>query len=247
MSEIMLFFLSVSVFRAYQQSDLFGKLIFFLLFVLSVISWIILIQKLLMVRRLKKGNEQFFAFLKKRPEHLLDVTIPKNIIHQENLPTLPFYEIYKSLKNSTLEILNKNRYFHQEKEDQVYLSRADLELVESHIHNSLTDMTSAVEKNLFFLPTIVTLAPFLGLLGTVWGILVTFSGLQSHSFTSGNAAVLSGLSMALATTVVGLVVAIPALVSYNYLKNACNLYQKDAENYSRQLLSIVEIQYRRDK
>ena len=59
----------------------------------------------------------------------------------------------------------------------------------------------------------------MGLLGTVWGILVTFSGLQSNGLSSANSSVLSGLSMALGTTVFGLVVAIPALVGYNYLKS----------------------------
>lgn len=246
MRVIMVFFLSASVLRAYYQSDFFGKTIFLLLFVLSVVTWVILIQKYLLVRRLKKGNDQFFSFIQKRTEHLLDLNIPRNIIQPPKIVMLPYFEIYKTLKNTTLELLNKNRYFHQEKEGGVSLSRADVELVESHIYTNLTEITTEVEKNLFLLPMVVTLAPFLGLLGTVWGILITFSGLQSHAFTSSNAAVLSGLSMALATTVVGLVVAIPALVSYNYLKNACKNYQNDTENFSRHLLATVEIQYRRD-
>ena len=95
------------------------------------------------------------------------------------------------------------------------------------------------------LSTIVTLAPFLGLLGTVWGILLTFSNLQMHSLTSGNSAVLAGLSMALATTVVGLIVAIPALVAYNYLKTSVKDIAADMENFSHRLLTTVEIQYRK--
>lgn len=243
---IMTFFLSASVLRAYYQSDIFGKTVFLLLFTLSVISWVIFIQKYFLLRKLKKGNSQFSLYIQKKPEQLFELTFPKPLIQIPKVFSLPYYELYKTLKQSTLELLNKNRYFHQEKEGPVFLSRADVDLVESQLYSNLSDITNGVEKNLFVLPMIVTLAPFLGLLGTVWGILITFSGLQSHSFTSGNATVLAGLSMALATTVVGLIVAIPALVSYNYLKNSCKLYQNDAENFSRQLLATIEIQYRRD-
>jgi len=95
------------------------------------------------------------------------------------------------------------------------------------------------------LSTIVTLAPFLGLLGTVWGIALTFSNLQTHSLTSGSSAILSGLSMALATTVLGLIVAIPALVADNFLKSSVKDFMGNIENFSHRLLSTVEIQYRK--
>lgn len=242
----MTFFLSASVLRAYYQSDLFGKMIFLLLFFLSIVSWVIFIQKYILLKRVKSSNLQFFQFFQQRKEHLFDLSFPKQIIQPAKLSIVPYYELYKTLKSATLELLNKNRYFHPEKDAQVFLSRADVDLVESQLYSHLSDQVNSVEKNLFLLPMIVTLAPFLGLLGTVWGILITFSGLQSHSFTSSNATVLSGLSMALATTVVGLTVAIPALVAYNYLKNGCKLYQNDTENFSRHLLATIEIQYRRD-
>ena len=102
-----------------------------------------------------------------------------------------------------------------------------------------------LEKNLFILSTVVTLAPFLGLLGTVWGILITFSELQSHTMGSANQLVLGGLSLALATTVLGLFIAIPALIGYNYLKHAISDYATEMENFSIELVASVEMQYRK--
>ena len=91
----------------------------------------------------------------------------------------------------------------------------------------------------------MALAPFLGLLGTVWGMLVTFSGLKSHAVSMANAAVLSGLSTALATTVLGLLIAIPALIAYGYLRNAVLEINRDMENFSQVLLTTIEMQYRK--
>ena len=84
----------------------------------------------------------------------------------------------------------------------------------------------------------------MGLLGTVWGILTTFSELQSATGPT-NQTVLSGLSLALATTVLGLIDAIPALIGYNYLKNSIRDFETDMEGFSTEILASVELQYRR--
>ena len=98
-----------------------------------------------------------------------------------------------------------------------------------------------MEKNLYILSTIVTLAPFLGLLGTVWGILVSFSDLQGGVQSQ---MVLGGLSLALTTTVLGLIIAIPALIGNNYLRNAIKVIQNDMESFSNDVMASVELQYR---
>src|SRR4029078_12125978 len=101
-----------------------------------------------------------------------------------------------------------------------------------------------LEKNLYILSTTVSLAPFLGLLGTVWGILTTFSEMQSKTAGSTHQMVLGGLSLALATTVLGLLDAIPALIGYNYLKNTIRDLEVDMEGFSTEILASVELQYR---
>jgi len=77
------------------------------------------------------------------------------------------------------------------------------------------------------------------------GIFLIFSGLQG-GFQASNTAMLAGLSMALATTVLGLVVAIPALVGHSYLKNAGREARHEMEAFSHSLLSALELQYRHD-
>ena len=104
----------------------------------------------------------------------------------------------------------------QQPGDAARLSSADLELIATQTAAAASAQGKTLDKNLFILSTVVTLGPFLGLLGTVWGILLTFSQL-SHGFSTSNTTMLTGLSMALATTVIGLVIAIPALVGYNFL------------------------------
>jgi biopolymer transport protein TolQ len=148
-----------------------------------------------------------------------------------------------------VEILNKNIYFSSQnagkERAQVHLSHVDLEIVETHVLTTISAQTKKLEKNLFILSTIITLGPFLGLLGTVWGILITFSELNAGGSAGSNTAVLGGLSTALSTTVLGLVIAIPALVSYNYLRNSIKNYSSDMEDFLYQLLCSVELQYRK--
>ncbi|MEI6241785.1 MAG: MotA/TolQ/ExbB proton channel family protein [Chlamydiota bacterium] len=232
-------FLSIPLFQAYSESDFFGKLVFLTLFFLSAVSWVILLHKMHIVRTLRKSGEEFSLQFKGVKEHILSVKI-EPVLH-------PYFELYHILKQKTIELLQKNRFFleTQGKGNSIVLSQADIELVASHMETTIAQQARLIEKNLFILSTVVTLGPFIGLLGTVWGILITFSHLQSHAVASSNAAVLSGLSMALGTTIFGLVVAIPALVAYNYLKNCSRELVHDMEVFSHSLLSTIEIQYRK--
>jgi len=123
------------------------------------------------------------------------------------------------------------------------LSSSDVDYIESHLMMTISLQKKRLEKNLFILSTIVGLAPLLGLLGTVWGILITFASLQGQSGT--NQMVLGGISLALTTTVMGLLSAIPAMIAYNYLKNSVREFETEMESFANQLLSRVEMQYRK--
>ncbi|NGX40669.1 MAG: Biopolymer transport protein ExbB [Candidatus Anoxychlamydiales bacterium] len=224
------------ILNAYFQADLFGKFIFFSLFILSITSWVILLHKLYLAKKLKLLNSRFEKKVQTNNENILSININSN-------STYPYLNIYKSLKDKTLEILNKNRFFINEKKN-VYMSSKDIELIDSHLDVEILKQTKLLEKNLFILPTVVTLGPFLGLLGTVWGILITFNTLQTQSLLNNNTSILSGLSMALSTTVVGLMVAIPALIAYNYLKNWIKNFRNDMLHFSHGLITTLEIQYR---
>jgi biopolymer transport protein TolQ len=224
---------------AYFQSDWFGKGIFLGLFFLSAVSWWILIHKswiFFHVRRLSNTlNDQFSAkdplglqFSRPLKARLLEVPHP-------------FFEVYKIMKQQVLQLISRNHLYIPAQE--MTLSESDLGLIESQIFSAIASQTKKLEKNMFILSTVTTLGPFLGLLGTVWGILLTFSDMKGGA--ASNASMLSGLSLALATTVIGLVVAIPALVGYNYLKNASREYRRDLENFSHLLLTAIELQFGR--
>jgi biopolymer transport protein TolQ len=233
---------------AYTQSDFFGKLIIFSLIALSVICWIVLIQKTWTMRQVNQLSIAFQKAVERSNEPLLALdlsNLPKGRI---NSAPHPFASIYATVKQRTVEVLNKNHYFISQTapgKASVYLTPSDLELVQSHVITTISVQNKALEKNLFILSTIVTLAPFMGLLGTVWGILVTFSGLQDGGAISSNTSILGGLSTALATTVMGLIIAIPALIAYNYLKNSVRNYASDMDDFLTLLLSNIELQYRK--
>ena len=125
------------------------------------------------------------------------------------------------------------------------MSQSDIDFVQSHLMSTVANQTKFLEKNLYILSTIVGLAPFLGLLGTVWGILTTFGDMQVQGSGSASTAVLGGISLALATTVIGLIDAIPAMIGYNYLKNNVRDFQTDMEIFSNELLASVEMHYRK--
>lgn len=224
------------IFDAYRQSDLFGKVIFIALLGLSIVTWAIWIKKWLFFREMKRRGVKIQQNFERKRHHPLSIDLPTS--------GHPFNEVYTAIKGQTLELLNKNK---QEAsiEKGVALSQSDIELMDASLGPKLSQQLKGQERNLFILSTIVSLAPFLGLLGTVWGILVTFSHLQHGAGAGAHAMVMNGLAMALGTTVVGLLVAIPALIAYNILKAAIAEYVGGIEDFSRILLSSIELHYRK--
>jgi biopolymer transport protein TolQ len=241
----MLFFASNPFFSSYVESDFFGKLIFVGLFSLSALSWTVLAHKIWMFRISRRVSEEFSKlFLEHRRNPLTIAAAPS--IPPKEVPH-PFWDLYRLMKNQTIEMLNKNHHFlqqHGQPDLGAFLSPTDLKLLESQLYSSINKQVEKLERYIYLLSITVSLAPFLGLLGTVWGILLTFSQLQS-STGGGSAAVLGGISLALGTTVMGLLVAIPALVGFHYLKSAVGSFEIQMEAFSNEMLAAVEIHYRK--
>lgn len=235
-------------FDAYIHSDFLGKMIFIGLIALSIISWVILIHKVWLTTRARKFSTQFHESF--QLQRMNPLSLECEPATRKKMPN-PFKDLYLVLKKHTLEILNKNRRFgknagdHAQEATPSYLSPTDIDFVEAHLMTTVATQTKHLEKNLFILSTIVSLAPFLGLLGTVWGILTTFSEMQTQTSGSTHQMVLGGLSLALATTVLGLIDAIPALIGYNYLKNSIGDFETEMEGFSNEILASVEMQYRK--
>ncbi len=219
---------------AYVQSDWFGKAIFWGLFLLSMLCWAILLYKSWQFWVVRKLSSQFSAQFANQNGDPFTLQFQRPLLSRIGEVPHPLFEMYRAVKTQALQIMNRKGE---------HLSGPDLELLESQVHSSLSSSSKKLDRHLFILSMIVTLAPFLGLLGTVWGIFLTFSQLQG-GLQASNTAMLSGLSMALATTVLGLVVAIPALVGHSYLKNAGRDTRREMEEFSHILLSAIELQYR---
>lgn len=160
---------------------------------------------------------------------------------------LPFQKLFEKFKKKTMVLLEKNQYFTQMRQENasVFLSKDDLRLIEQELGSTLVSEMKQVDKGLFLLNTSVSLAPFLGILGTVWGILLSLFEMQKGTSSFSNTIIIQGLSTALATTVLGLLIAIPSLVGHSILKSFSKGIWIDLELFAHQLLSIVELQYRK--
>lgn len=218
-------------FDAYLESDTLGKLIFIGLIILSIVSWVIIIYKYWETWQARNNSKEILNTFRAQKRTPLALEYP------DQKGVNPFETLYQVLKRHTLDILTKNQ--------SNILTTTDIDFVEAHLSSTIANQTKNLEKNLFILSTVVSLGPFLGLLGTVWGILTTFSELQMANGAATNQTVLSGLSLALATTVLGLLCAIPALIGYNYLKNVVRDFQVDMESFSTEILATIEMQYRK--
>ena len=170
------FLLTSPFFEAYWHSDFLGKAIIVALLLLSICTWIILVHKTWITSRAKKSSREFHEIFQRQKLEPLSLPTVTSGIKNIN----PYSELYTVLKRHTLEILNKNRLFNHQisQGDVAYLSSSDIEYLDTLLYSTISMQTKLLEKNLFILSTIVSLGPFLGLLGTVWGILTTFSELQ---------------------------------------------------------------------
>ncbi len=105
---------------------------------------------------------------------------------------------------------------------------------------TMSSEISRLEGSLIFLATTGSTAPFIGLFGTVWGIMTSFIGLASREGVPTLQAVAPGIAEALIATAIGLAAAIPAVVAYNFFLNRVRRISVEMENFSAELLNIVE-------
>lgn len=202
------------LFRAYIESDLVGKAIFFLLFLLSIITWIVLLYK-----------AKAFIAAKKEAKLYQEWT------GKEQLPLEkrgPFSRLLLAIQTQSSHILNKNPL-------QTF-SKTDLEILETFATLTSQKEIKNLSKHLFILQAMTSLAPFVGILGTVWGILVSLFEMRYHSASLTNSAIIAGLSTALATTVIGLLIAIPSLIAYTVFKNSQKNLYGEMQDLSHALL-----------
>lgn len=223
------------IIQAYREADLFGKGIFFSLLLLSLCSWTVLHQKLCVQKKFLKSGKTLKDFLIKNRHSPLSLDT-----HPE---ASPFADLYFTIKRGALELLDKNRQ-HAPDHGPV-LSTEDIQSLETLLGVVMPKYRAIMHRNNFIPATAISLAPFLGLLGTVWGILLAFT--QITSGQEGSAAMMEGLATALGTTIVGLFVAIPSLIGFNYLKARSSQLTLEIEQIAYLLLNSIEVKYRQTK
>ena len=215
-----------------EQATPEGKAIIIFLVAFSIVAWTVMIGKALQMRRAKKLN-QFFTSEYQSQKGVLDVFDRR--VQAEGCPMFLVYqaaslELDARLKNP--DGTGRKRF----------VSLKGMEHVKRSLENSVAQQSLKLESGLILLAIAVSGAPFLGLLGTVWGVMSTFGHIaQQGSATM--AAMAPGVSAALITTVAGLLVAIPSMFGYNWLVHNLRVLTVELDNFAQELVSDMETEY----
>jgi biopolymer transport protein TolQ len=206
------------------------KFVLLVLFIFSVVSWAIILLKYRYYRKIKKENDVFNAdYLR---SNKLSEVMPLAKKYSYSTTAEVFRVGYTELTK-----INKQEHQTVQGKDEFSLSSLD-NLERSMNKASNTEMTK-LESALGFLATTGSASPFIGLFGTVWGIMDTFKGIGARGSAT-LAVVAPGISEALIATAAGLAAAIPAVIFYNYFLNQSKNMVQEMENFAAEFLNIVE-------
>ncbi len=204
-----------SVMGSALRSSGFAKLILFILFMISAVSWAVVVYK---YRVLRNADLETKPFLKNLPKSKSD---PARLM-----------SLCKKFKNSHISRILRAGYLESGNSSLMYKkTKAAGEEIKDHIDNAISDEVVRLEEMLVILAIAASASPLLGLLGTVWGVMGSFLGMEAHQAAS-ISAVAPGISDALVTTIAGLATAIPAVIAYNYFVNRIKVMTSEMENFA---------------
>jgi biopolymer transport protein TolQ len=215
----------------FASTGLVVKLVLILLLYFSVVSWGIIFYKLLQVYRARGASERFLELFFKAKNF---ETISAQVDRFENSPlTVLFQEGFDELKK-----LQKRG---DEKVDPTVISTdlGGVENIARALRRATTTEITRLEKYLTFLATTGSTAPFIGLFGTVWGIMTAFQNI-GQSGSASLAVVAPGIAEALIATAIGLVAAIPAVMGYNHFQQKIRVLVSEMDSFSTEFLNIVQ-------
>ena len=228
---------SAGVWYAFANSDGMGKSIVFLLFVGSMIVWFIMIEKWLGLYRAQKLSERFAGQFAQR--HGLN-----SMLRDAADNPCPVARVYLSGMEQLLE-------FYGASADEMRrapangpvpkLSPAQLDAVQTALEREVSSQIFVIEERIGVLATAVSLSPFLGLFGTVWGVMLAFCGVAAAG-SANIQALAPGVAGALLTTVAGLLVAIPSLVGYNTLTQMIRKITVSMDNFSEAFMARLKLE-----
>jgi len=206
-----------SIISLFIRADIIVKSVIIILIASSVYSWAIIFDKIRMFRKINKSAEEFEdKFWKSKSAETFYNNLPASIDD-------PMAQLFKT----SMQTVIKSR------------SRSSLsEKLPGILEINIEKQMSAIDKNYTFLATVGSTAPFIGLFGTVWGIMNSFQSIAISRNTS-LAIVAPGIAEALFATALGLLAAIPAVVAYNKFSNDSKKYSQKLENFSKRFLTII--------
>jgi biopolymer transport protein TolQ len=212
------------------DAGLMVKFVLLLLFIFSVVSWAIIFLKYRYYRKIKKENEMFDADYS-RSTKLSDV-----------LPAAKKYSystIAEVFRVGYAELTKINKPLNESAQGSDEISLSSLDNLERSLSKACNTEMTKLESALGFLATTGSASPFIGLFGTVWGIMDTFKGIGARGSAT-LAIVAPGISEALIATAAGLAAAIPAVIFYNYFLNQSKNMVQEMDNFAAEFLNIVE-------
>ncbi|QHI69225.1 MotA/TolQ/ExbB proton channel family protein [Tichowtungia aerotolerans] len=207
-----------NVMEMFNQSALPGKLIILLLFVSSVGVWYVMFTKMFQLSRARLGSERFLSLFRQK----------SNPFEQgRRIPESPLNTIYEAGCAAISTQGNPP------------LSVYQVEAVRAVVDRTMADEALLLEDGMGLLATAVSACPFLGLLGTVWGVMDAFGGMAASGAAT-LSAVAPGIAGALLTTVVGLLVALPSAIGYNLLTTRIRRLSVQMDNFVQEFGTAVQ-------
>ena len=206
-----------SIVNLFFRADIIVKSVIVILIAASIYSWAIIIDKYRLFKKINKSSEEFEdKFWKSKSAESFYNDLPANIDD-------PMANLFKG----SMQIVMKSR------------SKSNLsERLSSVVEVNIERQMNVIDKNYTFLATVGSTAPFIGLFGTVWGIMNSFQSIAISRNTS-LAIVAPGIAEALFATALGLLAAIPAVVAFNKFSSDSRKYSQKLENFSKKFISII--------
>ena len=208
-----------SLWQLFMRADFVVKFVILLLLSSSVYSWALIFNKYKLFKKIDLSTTEFEKkFWKAKSAESLNNSLP---IKSED----PLTKIFQNAMNELIKTKSKT-------------STVQSARVERILEISTDDQINEIEKNFTFLATVGSTAPFIGLFGTVWGIMNSFQSIAISRNTS-LAIVAPGIAEALFATALGLLAAIPAVVAYNKFNSDSKKYTARIENFCKRFISII--------
>ena len=206
-----------SIIQLFVRADVIIKSVLIILIASSIYSWAIIIEKIRLFKRINLSTEEFEnKFWKSKSAESFYNNLPENVND-------PMANVFKD----SMQVLLKSKRSSNLNEKMSRMLEITIE-----------EQMESIEKSYTFLATVGSTAPFIGLFGTVWGIMNSFQSIAISRNTS-LAIVAPGIAEALFATALGLLAAIPAVVAYNKFNSDSKKYSQKLENFSKRLLSII--------